>query len=81
MVISPTVGRVVWVRPSKPGVMWLQSKVTDQPFIGFVTHVWNDRLVNIAGFDADGAPYKMASVHLVQEGDPIPPFPYAEWPS
>ncbi|OWY35285.1 hypothetical protein CEJ45_08410 [Herbaspirillum aquaticum] len=47
-----------------------------------ISRVWNDRLINIGGFDADGKPFSATSVPLIQgdepEGQELPQF-YAEW--
>ena len=69
-VITPTVGRVVWYR---------RDPTDDQPHMATVCYVWNDRMVNLAGFDHNGNPYKATSVTLRQEGDAQPLYPHAEW--
>jgi hypothetical protein len=54
--------------------------LSDQPLAALVTVVWGDRMVNIAGFDANGIPFNRTSVTLVQEGDVPPEFGrYVEW--
>lgn len=64
--IKPTVGRVVWAfRPFHTGDV-------NQPETAQIVYVHNDRLVNIAGFNHDGVPFKHRNVVLVQEGDPKP---------
>lgn len=79
--ISPTVGRVVWYRPSdndtrvamavRPGI---------QPLAAIVTHVFDDHLVNLVVFDHDGNSYPRTSVHLVQEGEEKPEgISFAQW--
>jgi hypothetical protein len=69
-VITPDVGRVLWY--------WRDSFDT-QPFTATICYVWNNRRVNLAGFDYNGNPYKATSITLRQEGDPQPSYPYAEW--
>jgi hypothetical protein len=72
MIITPTVGRVVWYR--EPG-----TDQGEQPFVALVTYVWNDRLVNVAAFDHCGALKCPTSVQLLQEGDDRPTTPFCEW--
>lgn len=68
--ISPTIGRVVWVR---------NRGHSSQPEAALVTYVHSDRLINVGGFDANGEPFRATSLALVQEGDEVPSWPYAEW--
>lgn len=71
-IILPTVGRVVLFRPTKdhahPAAQSL-GIIGDQPMKADVVFVWNDRLINIAGYDHLGAPFRYTSVRLIQEGD------------
>lgn len=77
--IKPTIGRVVWYFP--PGADGsLARHDGTQPLYGVVCHVWNDRLINIGGFDSAGTPYKRASVILIQPGDPPTDYGHAEFP-
>lgn len=71
--ITPTIGRVVWV--VRPGY------ITDikQPEVGLVTYVWNDHLINVAGFDHNGDPFKLPSLALVQDDEPKPEGNFACW--
>jgi hypothetical protein len=71
MIITPTVGRVVWVH------RWA-SLDTSQPEAALVTYVHDDRLINVCGFDANGHPFQLTSLVLVQADDPKPEE-YAEW--
>ncbi len=66
--IVPSVGCVVWYHPNRgdPG-----PHPGDQPLAAIVTHVWNDRLVNLAVFSADGVPFPRTSVRLTQDDDAI----------
>lgn len=75
MIIEPTVGRVVWIR-KRPEQLQNQ---TDQPEAALVTYVWGDRLVNVAGFDANGTPFALTSLTLRQPGDEDPHTTHAEW--
>jgi hypothetical protein len=65
--ITPTVGRVVWFHPGS----WDANVMhyADQPLAGIITYVWNDRMVNLAVFDANGAPQSRTSVRLLQDDD------------
>ena len=71
--ITPTVGRVVWViRP---------RETTDihQPEIGLISYVWNDHMINVAGFDHDGKSFSITSLPLVQDDEPKPEGNFAVW--
>jgi hypothetical protein len=76
--IRPTVGRVVWVRERTGRIN------QDQPEVGLVTYVHSDNLVNVAGFDANGEPFRLSSLTLRQAEDDVPValpwnFTHAEW--
>lgn len=78
MIITPTIGRIVWYWPrhSQPEV----KGIMQQPLAGIVTFVHDDRLVNLGLFTADGIPFGMTLVTLVQENDPKPDDGnYAQW--
>jgi hypothetical protein len=65
-VITPTVGRVVWViRP-------FETLDIKQPEVGLITYVWGDRMINVAGFNSNGDPFKHTSVTLLQDDDAKP---------
>lgn len=70
MVITPTVGRVVWFRDHDDD---------PQPQAAMVVYVWHDRMVNLVVFDHEGNRGAATSIALRQEGDPVPDMPYAEW--
>ncbi len=71
--ITPTIGRVVWVfRPFVTNDV-LQAEAA------FVVYVWNDRLINVAGFDHDGNPFALTSLPLVQDDEPKPEGNFAAW--
>lgn len=78
MAIKPTVGRVVWFFPG-------DAREGQQPNAAIVAHVWSDTCVNLAIFDANGAPFPHppTSITLLQEGDPLPPAGqrYCTWSS
>lgn len=69
--IQPTIGRVVLF------------KGANQPSDGWpalICHVWHARMVNLAGFDANGEPFKQTSVRLLQGDDtPEGDVCWAEW--
>jgi hypothetical protein len=45
-----------------------------------VTHVWNDRMVNLAVFDSNGVAHSKTSVPLLQDDDPKPEHGFfCEW--
>ena len=75
--ISPTVGRVVNFVPAR------ESRVANwpgQPNVALIAYVWNDRMVNLACFDANGVHYAETSVRLLQDDDHRPwDGRYAYW--
>lgn len=71
--ITPTIGRVVWViRP-------YDTNDIKQPEVGLVTYVWHDRMINVAGFDSNGKPFSLSSLTLVQDDEPKPEGNFACW--
>lgn len=73
--IVPTIGRVVWVTRPGPG-----GPASDQKEPALISYVWNDRLVNVGGFDRNGQTFFATSVVLLQDDDQPPAHgPYAEW--
>lgn len=71
--IKPTVGRVVWVvRPRS-------TNDISQPEAGLVAYVWNDRCINVAGFDHNGEPFRLTSLTLIQDEEPKPEGNFACW--
>jgi len=75
MVISPTVGRVVWFRQMTPGVF----PGSDGVCAALVAKVWHDRLVNLCVIDENGNTHSRTSVVLVQEGDEAPTHQHCAW--
>lgn len=75
-IIKPTVGRVVLFTPAKGDT---NVAMDGGPCAALVTKVWNDRMVNLAVFDANGQHFAKTSVTLVQEGDRKPDGYFAEW--
>lgn len=71
--ITPTVGRVVWViRP------FITTDIK-QPEVGLITYVWSDGMINVAGFDHNGEPFKISSLVLLQDDEPKPEGNFACW--
>jgi len=50
-----------------------------QPEVGFVTYVFNDHMINVAGFNANGTPFSITSLTLVQDDEPKPEGNFACW--
>lgn len=76
MVISPTVGRVVWYHPFASDPSPDPGK---QPLAAIVTHVWSDTCVNLAVFDTNGGTFGKTSVLLINGDMEQPRRGYAEW--
>lgn len=71
--ITPTIGRVVWVvRPAS-------TNDINQAEVGLIAYVWSDHCINVAGFDHNGQPFSITSLPLVQEGEPKPEGNFAAW--
>lgn len=53
-----------------------------QPLAALVVYVWNERLVNLTVFDANGVGWPRPNVVFVPAGDDHVPSdaPYCEWP-
>jgi hypothetical protein len=68
--IKPTIGRVVWV---------FKRVQQEQPEAALVTWVYDDRMINVGGFDRNGQPFGLTSLPLVQEGDEAPHSVHAQW--
>lgn len=77
-VITPTVGRKVWYRPSVwdctgPGAMQVAGDPADtakrQPLDATIIAVWGDRMVNVLVTDIMGKQFPVTSVTLLQPGD------------
>lgn len=74
--IKPTVGRVVWFHPDKPGSV---ARPKGVPLAAIVAFVHSDALVNLAVFDVNGSTFARSSVPLIQDGEEKPDGPYCEW--
>lgn len=77
--MKPSIGRVVWYYtknswPSNDGV---------QPLTAQIAYVWSDDLINIGGFDRNGAAFNATSVKLSANAGPPADWdgvsPYATW--
>lgn len=70
--ITPTIGRVVWVHRDNSG--------SDQREPAFVTYVHCDRSINVAGFTKDGRTFHEEHIQLLQDNDsPEDLGTFAEW--
>lgn len=74
-VITPTPGRMVWVR-NADGIF---QTLGNDPLAATITAVHHDRMVNLTIFDANGSPNSCTSVPLRQPEDPAPEGLYCEW--
>lgn len=70
--IPPTVGRVVWYKPTPQDRERGMDTNGDEPLAAFVAAVTPPFGVNLAVFDATGASHSRQSVPLVQPEDPEP---------
>lgn len=72
--ITPTVGRKVWYRPSKNDLIGLgaMSTALNQPLDATILAVWGDRCINVQVLDIVGKAFTKTSVTLIQEGDATP---------
>lgn len=69
--ISPSIGRVVW---------YYTNPREAQANAAIVTYVWNDRMINLVVFDANGVPRSETSVDLLQDDEkPSGQSRWAEW--
>jgi len=72
--ITPTIGRVIWVRNRNES---LRGKQPETAQIAFVNE---DGTIHVGGFNHGGLPFAMHFLKLIQD-DESPPAdgPYAEW--
>lgn len=76
--IEPSNGRIVWYRPA-PAEEQLPGYGL-KPWAAMVTHVWNDRLVNLTVFPPDGSTHAQRNVILLQDDDAKPDDQrFAQW--
>lgn len=78
--IHPTPGRVVWYMPGQSESGFTRPS-DGHPCAAIVARVWNERLVNLCVFDANGAAHSRTSVKLLQDADQIDfeGQPHAMW--
>ena len=76
--IAPTIGRVVWYRPSTWDINEDHMQVYDpnQPLDAHIVFVHSETLVNLVVFDHRGRSHVRSSVQINMGGIPAP---YAEW--
>lgn len=60
--IKPTIGRVVLIKCRAGRFEDAQAEPA------LVTHVWNDEMINVGGFDWNGNPFAITSLTLIQDG-------------
>ncbi|VIO73882.1 hypothetical protein [Bradyrhizobium ivorense] len=84
VIITPTVGRVVWFIPNEHDPIHVAGNT--EPHAAIVSHVYNDRLVNLGALDRNGGNHARIRVVLVQDGDEPPltsngsgPASYCVW--
>ena len=76
--IKPTVGRVVWYRPSEHDRVRMEVR-DSQPLAAVVAYVWSPALVNLTVFDHNGVPHQQTSVVLHQDDSECTASPFCEW--
>ena len=67
--IKPTIGRVVLIHRGK----------SDQAEPALICYVHSDTLINVGGFDSNGAPFAETSLTLIQTDTEPVPEKYASW--
>lgn len=80
MPIKPTVGRVIWFYPDAGFSPANTPSGNGDPLPALITRVWNDTMINIGGFDANGVPFSRTSVTLTDPDSlTVPAGMYATW--
>lgn len=81
ILITPTVGRVVWFYPdaNSAEAPFARHPEGKGPYAALIVHVWSDEMVNLCVLDAVGTPHPRTSVHLVHEDDGGWAAPYCTW--
>jgi hypothetical protein len=79
--IKPTVGRNLYFQPSADFVAENKLTIIDSsPLHANLVFVNSDGVINIAGFDHIGTPYRAVNIPLVQDGEaPTEGESYAHW--
>ena len=80
-VIKPTVGRVVWFYPSQNTAEAGFALHPDGggPYAALIAHVWNDHMVNLSVFDANGAAHPRTSVPMLHGECDVPEHAFCGW--
>ena len=75
--ITPTIGRQVWFRPSKEDTLHTGF---GEPLAATICRVWNDRMVNLQVIDVEGRAHARTSVLLLQGDEGYAPVTgHCEW--
>lgn len=78
--IAPTVGRVVWYRPSDDELQHIPAPPqAGEPLAAHVAQVNEDSTVNLMVIDGAGSTFGRTNVPLVQDGAPWPNTGFCEW--
>jgi hypothetical protein len=77
--IAPTVGRIVWYRPSPDDRIRMNVISADQALKADVVYVHGNGLVNLRVIDHLAQPHRRESVLLRQDGEVEPEGAYCEW--
>lgn len=80
-VIKPTVGRVVWFYPSQntDEAGFARHPDGGGPYAALIAHVWNDHMVNLSVFDANGAAHPRTSVPMLHGECDVPEHAFCGW--
>jgi hypothetical protein len=80
-VIKPTVGRIVWFYPSQntDEAGFTRHVEGGGPYAALIAHVWNDCMVNLSVFDANGTAHPRTSVLLLQGECDAPEYALCGW--
>ncbi len=70
--IQPTPGRVVLFNLNGASFNAICAASDGAPLPALVARVWNDRMINVGGFDANGTPFAYTSLQLLQDDDEAP---------
>lgn len=78
--IPPTVGRVLWFYPSqRTGESGFARHADGGPYAAIIAHVWDDNMVNLAVFDANGVAHSRTSVPLIHVDGVVPDYAFCGW--
>ncbi len=81
VLIAPTVGRVVWFYPASNTAESGFARHPDGggPYAAVIAHVWNDHMVNLSVFDANGAAHSRTSITLLHDDDAATDSAFCVW--